>query len=113
MCTVARLVSTPSRRIYEAEIVWLAGFGPEPDSVRRSWLVIQKHESEYADESGVHCEYPTHIPNGQQISVGDTIVCMVNAKGADGDGGRIFESVTSRRSRRSTTIESEPLTAST
>ena len=75
----------------EAEIVWLAGFGPEPDSVpRRSWLVIQKHESDYADESGVHYEYPTHIPNGQQISAGDTIVCMVNAKGADGDGGRIF-----------------------
>ena len=39
----------------EAEIVWLAGFGPEPDSEpRRSWLVIQKHESDYADESGVH-----------------------------------------------------------
>jgi hypothetical protein len=46
------------------------------------FLVIQNPESKYNDEFGKRYDYPTSIPNGKQISVGDCLIFMVNSKSA-------------------------------
>ncbi|MEZ5257867.1 MAG: hypothetical protein R2705_13510 [Ilumatobacteraceae bacterium] len=62
---------------------------PLPEPGPSAWLVLQRHDSKYADEEGQHYEYPPRIPNGRRVSVGDTIVCCLSKKDAV-DDGRIF-----------------------
>ena len=60
---------------------------PEPGPCR--WLVLQNHDSKYADEEGQHYEYPPRSRTAERVSVGDTIICCLSKTDAT-DEGRIF-----------------------
>lgn len=55
----------------------------------KSWIVIQKPDSQYSDEEGMCYNYPTSIPNGRRIKKGDYLICSLTSKLAK-DGKRIF-----------------------
>ena len=54
-----------------------------------SWLVLWTTGSDYANVDGVQYEFPTHIPNGQRLVAGDTLVASLSSKEAP-DGRRVF-----------------------
>jgi hypothetical protein len=64
----------------------------QTDSV---WLVFNKQKSEY-DDSGTQYHYPSRIPNGKQLWVGDTLILMrekqrgVKSKGIEEKPTRAF-----------------------
>lgn len=55
----------------------------------KSWIVIQKPDSQYSDEEGVCYNYPTSIPNGRRVKKGDYLICSLTKKLAE-DSKRIF-----------------------
>ena len=44
------------------------------------FIVNQNPESSYNDEVGKHYDYPTSIPNGKQIKIGDLLIFNLNYK---------------------------------
>jgi hypothetical protein len=46
------------------------------------FLVSQNPESKYNDVEGKHYDYPTGIPNGKQIKVGDCLIFILSSKSA-------------------------------
>ena len=46
------------------------------------FLVSQNPDSKYNDVEGQHYDYPTSIPNGQQIEVGDYLLFSLSSKSA-------------------------------
>lgn len=81
-------IRTMPERI-EPEINFICGIGPEPKRQAAAWLVLQKRDSDYADSECKHYEYPTRIPNGQRITIGDSIICSLS-KSDSVDDQRIF-----------------------
>ena len=54
-----------------------------------TWLVLQRKDSRYNDELGIAYEYPSHIPNGKQIAVGDLLI-VVEPKKVNGKYARVI-----------------------
>ena len=46
------------------------------------FLVSQNPDSKYNDVEGKRYDYPTSIPNGQQIKVGDCLIFVISSKSA-------------------------------
>ena len=46
------------------------------------FLVSQNPDSKYNDVEGQHYDYPTSIPNGKQIKVGDCLIFVISSKSA-------------------------------
>ena len=46
------------------------------------FLVSQNPDSKYNDVEGQHYDYPTSIPNGKQIKVGDCLIFILSSKSA-------------------------------
>jgi hypothetical protein len=46
------------------------------------YLVSQNPDSNYNDSAGEHYDYPTSIPNGKQIKVGDLLLFALSSKAA-------------------------------
>ena len=46
------------------------------------FLVSQNPDSKYNDVEGQHYDYPTSIPNGKQIRVGDCLIFCLSSKSA-------------------------------
>ncbi|MFD3393393.1 hypothetical protein U0R10_02050 [Aquirufa sp. OSTEICH-129V] len=44
------------------------------------FIVNQNPDSTYNDQEGKHYDYPTSIPNGKQIKVGDLLIFNLNKK---------------------------------
>jgi len=44
------------------------------------FLVSQNPDSKYNDVEGQHYDYPTSIPNGKQIKVGDCLIFVLSSK---------------------------------
>ena len=42
-----------------------------------AWLVTQKPDSKYGNQTAETYVYPKTIPNGSQVSVGDTLVIYI------------------------------------
>lgn len=46
------------------------------------YLVSQNPDSNYNDSEGKHYDYPTSIPNGKQLKVGDLLLFALSSKSA-------------------------------
>ena len=46
------------------------------------FIVSQNPDSKYNDVEGQHYDYPTSIPNGMQIKIGDYLIFGISAKAA-------------------------------
>lgn len=46
------------------------------------YIVSQNPDSNYNDSEGKHYDYPTSIPNGKQIKVGDLLLFALSSKAA-------------------------------
>ena len=44
------------------------------------FIVSQNPESKYNDVEGQHYDYPTSIPNGRQIKIGDCLIFCLSSK---------------------------------
>jgi ribosomal protein L24E len=56
------------------------------DTTTNAWLVIQAHDSDYADEEGRCYEYPSHISFSRGLAAGDVLVVCRPKR--DAPGGR-------------------------
>jgi MoxR-like ATPase len=55
-----------------------------------SWIVLHSAGGDYANIEGVRYRYPTSIPNGLQLDVGDCVVCYRTVSSTTPDAGAVF-----------------------